>query len=55
MSVPRKENSVFIFKPFFFLLSDVGENGDAPFVRRRIGKENHANYVVSINSSIKNH
>ena len=42
------------FKPFFFSLSDVGENGDAPFIRRRIGKENHASYVVSINSSIKN-
>jgi hypothetical protein len=39
---------------FFFLLSYVGENGDAPFIRR-IGKENHGSYVVSINSSIKNH
>jgi hypothetical protein len=32
-----------------------GENWDAPFIRMRIGKENHASYVVSINSSIKNH
>jgi hypothetical protein len=54
VSVPRKENSVFNFKPFFFSFSDVGENGDAPFIRKRIGKENRASYVVSINSS-KNH
>ncbi len=33
----------------------MGKTGDAPFIRRRIGKENRASYVVSINSSIKNH
>jgi hypothetical protein len=31
-----KRNSVFIFKPFFFLLSDVEKNGDAAFIRREV-------------------
>jgi hypothetical protein len=51
----EKKNSVFIFKPFFFSLSDVGENGDAPFIRKKIGDGKRESYVVSINSSIKNH
>jgi hypothetical protein len=40
---------------FFFSFSDVGENGDAPFIRKKIGNGKYASYVVSINSSIKNH
>jgi hypothetical protein len=50
-----KGNGVFIFEHFFFSLSDVGENGDPAFIRRGIGNRKHTIYVVSINSSIKNH
>jgi hypothetical protein len=51
----RKENNVFILKSFFFSLSDVGENGDVNFIRRGIENRKNTLYVVSINSSIKNH
>ena len=54
LSVEEKIASLF-FKPFFFSLSDVRENGDAAFIRRGIRNRNDASYVVSINSSIKNH
>jgi hypothetical protein len=47
----RKIASLFLsLFSFRFLTLD----GDAPCLRRRIGKENHARHV-SINSSIKNH
>jgi hypothetical protein len=39
---------------FGFSLSDVGENGDAAFIRKAIGNRKPASYVVSIKSSIKN-
>ncbi len=48
------KNNVFVFKPFFFSLPDVGKNGDVAFIRTGIGNRKHTSYVVSINSSIKN-
>jgi hypothetical protein len=61
----RKENSVFIFKPFFFSFSDVGQkrrwsNGDVPcrasvHLSSEFEGEEHPCNVVPINTSIKIH
>jgi hypothetical protein len=40
---------------FSFSFTDVGEDGDPVLKRRGIGNRKHSSYVVSINSSIKNH
>jgi hypothetical protein len=43
------------FEAFFLFTFWLGEKRDAPFIRRGIGNGKHASYVVSMNSSIKNH
>jgi hypothetical protein len=49
----EKKNSVFIFKSFSFRFSDVAENGDAPFITKKIGNGKPPSDVVPINSPIK--